>query len=193
MSKYKIDSNPVRANRLRELMSEEQLTQERLAEYIQCSQKTISRNLINCTISEPRAQKIIKAFPQYRLEWLLGYDDYKTVEDYNRHMTITNEFHDAMTKEFNYDRAVNLLFAYVSKRVCEREDIKDPKPLPPSSNANPDYYAFISAQLKDYAEFLYKSYLNNGKTNNAWRECRQLPLKPAKTSRAKDDNKPDNT
>lgn len=193
MSKYKVECNSVRADRLRELMREEHLTQDRLADYIQCSQKTISRNLINCTISEPRAQKIIKAFPKYRLEWLLGYDDYKTVDDYNRSLTIANEFRDAMTKEFTYDRAVDFLFACSSKKVCEREDIKDPKPLPPSSNANPDYYVFISAQLKDYAEFLYKSYLNNGKTNNAWRECRRLPLKPARTPRAKDDNKSDNT
>lgn len=47
------------------------------------SQQTISK-IINgtATLTEQMARTITEKFPKYRIEWLLGYDSFKTIDDY---------------------------------------------------------------------------------------------------------------
>ncbi len=57
-------------------------TQKRIGERIYLSETTIS-DIANkrADLTESNAESIIHLFPEYRLEWLLGYDDYKTIAD----------------------------------------------------------------------------------------------------------------
>lgn len=58
------------------------ITQKKLAEMLFISQQTISK-IANKSgnLTEETAERISKLFPQYRLQWLLGFDDFKTDDE----------------------------------------------------------------------------------------------------------------
>lgn len=69
--------------RLKELLTERKVTQERLSEILECSVQHVSL-IVNGKrrLTEENAQIIAKQFPPVRSDWLLGKDDYKTEYDY---------------------------------------------------------------------------------------------------------------
>lgn len=82
MSKTKTEINPIRAERLKVLIDREKLTQQEFAGKLFQSQQNISRIInLKTPLTESTAQDIIKLFPEYRLSWLLGIDDYMTESD----------------------------------------------------------------------------------------------------------------
>ena len=82
MSRKKTEMNPQRAENLKKLIEREDITQAELAERIHMTQQNISRIVqMRQPLTEETAKEIIQAFPGYRIEWLLGYDDYPTTGD----------------------------------------------------------------------------------------------------------------
>ena len=83
MSRPRVKINPKRGKNLKELCADEKISQAELAKKIFVSQQTISK-IINgtATLTEQMARAITEKFPKYRIEWLLGYDSFKTIDDY---------------------------------------------------------------------------------------------------------------
>lgn len=77
--------NPKCGQRLKIILKEQNTTQQQLSEMIHLTQVTIS-NIIcgKASLTDENADAIHVIFPQYRLQWLLGYDDYKTEEEIKR-------------------------------------------------------------------------------------------------------------
>lgn len=70
------EANQVRAKRLKEIMIREQLNQGEFAKRVGYTQQYISQiQKGKKQLSEAIARTVVRAFPDYRLEWLLGYDD----------------------------------------------------------------------------------------------------------------------
>lgn len=79
MSRKKVEINPIRGERLKMLLIENGVDQKELANKIGYTKEHISY-IINGrrNLTEDAAQAIIKQFPGTRIEWLMGYDDFKT-------------------------------------------------------------------------------------------------------------------
>jgi len=82
MPRPKVNINPICGKRLKEICDEQNISQSMLSEMIHISQQTISK-MINgkSSLTDQTARIIVGHFTEYRLEWLLGYDDYKTIFD----------------------------------------------------------------------------------------------------------------
>lgn len=83
MSRKKTEINPKRAKNVKELIKLEGITQKELADRIGHTPQNVS-NIVKMKIAltEETARDIIRAFPKYRLEWLMGYDEHKTNEEW---------------------------------------------------------------------------------------------------------------
>lgn len=80
MSRKKTEIDPVRAERVKILIDREGITQTEFAERIFQTQQNVSRIInLKTALTEETARDIVSAFPGYRIEWLLGYDDSMTV------------------------------------------------------------------------------------------------------------------
>ena len=79
MSRKKTEINPIRAERVKQLIEREGISQIDFANRIFQTQQNVSR-IINLkpALTEETARDIVTAFPEYRIEWLLGYDDSMT-------------------------------------------------------------------------------------------------------------------
>ena len=74
----------VRGERVKTIYKELGLTQGKFADRLNMQQSAISEMVNNVrTVTETTARAIVQVFPQYRFEWLMGYDDYKTLMDLN--------------------------------------------------------------------------------------------------------------
>lgn len=83
MSRPKTEINPIRAERVKTLIERENITQQQFADRIFQSQQNVSRILNQkSALTEETARAIVTAFPNYRIEWLLGYDDAPTHESW---------------------------------------------------------------------------------------------------------------
>ena len=82
MPRPKVKINPICGKRLKEICDEQNISQSMLSEMIHISQQTISK-MINgkSSLTDQTARIIVDCFTEYRMEWLLGYDDYKTMFD----------------------------------------------------------------------------------------------------------------
>ena len=79
MSRTKTEINPKRAENVKKLIEAEKITQTELADRIHMTQQNISRIVqMKQPLTEETARLIIEAFPDYRIEWFLGYDDIMT-------------------------------------------------------------------------------------------------------------------
>ena len=79
MSRNKTDINPIRAERVKKLIEREKISQVDFASRIFQTQQNVSRILnLKTALTEETARDIVTAFPEYRIEWLLGYDDSMT-------------------------------------------------------------------------------------------------------------------
>lgn len=83
MSRKKTEINPLRAERVKKIIELEKISQKDFADRTFQTQQNVSRIVKqHIGLTEEKAQDIVKAFPKYRIEWLLGYDDYMTFADY---------------------------------------------------------------------------------------------------------------
>lgn len=79
MSRKKTEINPIRAERVKTLIEREKISQTDFASKIFQTQQNVSRILnLKTALTEETARDIISAFPEYRIEWLLGYDNSMT-------------------------------------------------------------------------------------------------------------------
>lgn len=79
MSRKKTEINPIRAERVKKLIEREGISQIDFANRIFQTQQNVSRIInLKTALTEETAQDIVSAFPEYRIEWLLGYDDSMT-------------------------------------------------------------------------------------------------------------------
>ena len=85
MSKQKSEINPISAERVKEILRRENITQLQLSEKIFQTQQNVSR-IINekQALTKATAEAIVAAFPdrRYRAAYLLGYDDDLTEDDH---------------------------------------------------------------------------------------------------------------
>ena len=83
MSRKKTEINPIRAERVKKLIEREKISQVDFASRIFQTQQNVSRIInLKTALTEETAHDIISAFPKYRIEWLLGYDDDMTDGDH---------------------------------------------------------------------------------------------------------------
>lgn len=75
MARKKVEINPIRGERLKELLKELNIKQNELAKRIHISQQTISKIIQGkANLTEDTAKAIAKEFPAYSFDYLMGYD-----------------------------------------------------------------------------------------------------------------------
>lgn len=155
MSKKRTEINPLHAERIKALLKREHITQADLARAVFQTQQNICR-IANgkSALTEETARMIVKAFPEYRLPWLLGLDDYPTELDLRASYIL---------KADTRTQAVKNLLESALQEVCAREGIT---PLP--TITNPAEYVFLSAQLQDLAESLVWQYIKCRDYSHVW-------------------------
>lgn len=78
MARPKIEINVKRCERLKQIIEETGVKQNELAFNTGISQQAISSMVQKkANVTETTAEIIVKMFPQYSFEWLMGYTDYK--------------------------------------------------------------------------------------------------------------------
>ena len=164
----------VRLEHIKILLKRENIDQKDLAAQIDMEAQNFSRIMTKGTVTERTCRKIYKAYPQYRLSWLLGDSDHMTIDEY-----MGSQF----AKDKRYDTAVYNTLACALDRVCEYENIKEPRAL----NDDFDDYLLLSAQLKDYAEYIVSNYLKNNAHSYLWSLRKSKPIKVRRVSAS--DNK----
>ena len=70
-----------RVTRIKKILENEQIKQKDLADALDMEPQNFSRFMISGKVSEKTCRKIVALYPKYRIEWLLGYDDFMTLED----------------------------------------------------------------------------------------------------------------
>ena len=93
MTKKKGEINPICGERLKTIIKDEKISQKVFAKHICCSPEHLSA-IINGKkrLTEETAREVVKIFPEYRLEWLLGFDECKTARDiWKKHCRETDE------------------------------------------------------------------------------------------------------
>ena len=76
-----MEIDKTRGERLRMIALREDITQTKLSELLDCNPVHLSK-IVNGSrnLTEDMARKVVSLFPEYRLQWLLGYDDFATHE-----------------------------------------------------------------------------------------------------------------
>ena len=155
MSRKATEINPIRAERVKTLIKREKITQTKLSEMLFRSQQNISAIVkAKIALTEDTAKQIIKLFPAYRLQWLLGYDDI---------MLHTEELKQMINRKADTAEAINEVIRLVADEICAREKIKRP--------TIPFLYDFsiLQTQLHDYAELIISDYLKNRENSHFWK------------------------
>lgn len=154
MSKKATEINPIRAERVKTIIEREKIPQQEFARLTHQSQQNVSRIVKkHNSLTEENAREIIKAFPAYRLQWLLGYDDIMLEEDYNR------AFVDRMDAANN--AVITLLDASV-REICAREGID-----PPEIDNIPEFL-LLEAQIRDFTDGLVWNYIKHRSASHFW-------------------------
>lgn len=160
MSRQKTEINPIRAERLKTLISREKLKQNALANMIFQSQQNISRIIqLKQPLTEETAKDIINAVNEstgkhYRIEWLLGYDDTMTIDELK---------HQVIKRIDDVNKAVMTILDASVREVCAREGIS---PLPVIDN--PVEGLFLEAQLRDFADSIVWNYIKHREHSHLW-------------------------
>ena len=71
-----------RVSRIKKILEEQNLTQKDLADALDMEPQNFSRFMVSGKVSEKTCRKIVALYPEYRLSWLLGIDDYMTESDH---------------------------------------------------------------------------------------------------------------
>ena len=82
MSRKGEEFNPVCGIRVKQIIAREGLTNRAFAGLVHLSEKTVS-GMVNLRqkVTEVTAKEIVKAFPEYQVEWILGYTEYMTKQE----------------------------------------------------------------------------------------------------------------
>ena len=154
MSKKPTEINPVRADRVKTILERENVTQQRLAELIFQTQQNISRIMQKKQpLTEETAKAIIAACPEYRIEWLLGYDDI---------MTQTDEIRVLINNKVDAAEAIHQLIFLTAAEICKRENLPPPE-IPILE------YLELQDHLLDYTELILYDYLKNRDKSRFWK------------------------
>lgn len=82
MPRIPVKINPKCGERLKVICDEQGIKQYRLGQLIQKSEKTVSSMVKgHSSVTRDTAEAVVAVFPQYRIEWLLGFDDIKTKQE----------------------------------------------------------------------------------------------------------------
>lgn len=86
MPRKKVEINPIRGKRLKELLNDQKTDQKELSKQIFISAQTISK-IVNgkATLTEQTARLVIDKYPFYNFEWLMGYSDFKYNHSEKKH------------------------------------------------------------------------------------------------------------
>lgn len=141
-----------RVTRIKKILENEQIKQKDLADALDMEPQNFSRFMISGKVSEKTCRKIVALYPKYRIEWLLGYDDYPTIDDIKA--AYQEQFH-AM------NRATATILDNAVREVCHREGI-DPIVID-----NIPEFLLLEAQLKDFASSLIWNYIHR-KNSQVW-------------------------
>lgn len=120
MSRKKTEINPIRAERVKTLIEREGIKQTAFAEKIHMTQQNVSRIITGKNaLTEETARDIVEAFPDYRISWLLGYDDTMTWDQWKSSTTNEQHFDEIrkMIEEVTY--AMADAFLYAGERLKE--------------------------------------------------------------------------
>lgn len=110
--------DPVCAKRfgiiLDELKHQRGISQTEFAKRLNMAQQNVSK-LKNgkVVLSKEHAENITEAFPEYRAEWLLGLDDFKTREDYQDHLEEYSR--EALGQAMSERRSLRLGFLHLAR------------------------------------------------------------------------------
>lgn len=158
MSRKREIINPIRGERLRIIIKEVEGTKKgrnmRFAEKFNYTPEHISQILRgNKNLPEHFAREIVAAYPLYRIEWLLGVDDYKTLDELKKH------YNDTFT---SIDNGILALLNNSLMEVCLCEGIEVP------TLDNIPELLFLEAQIKDYADSLMWNYIKRKQQSHIW-------------------------
>lgn len=94
MSRPKAEINVKRCERLKQIIKEQGIKQTELSEETGISQQAISAMVQGkANVTETTAEIMVEKFPQYSVEWLLGFTDYKNnAEEFG--MTVSQMQHE---------------------------------------------------------------------------------------------------
>jgi len=166
-----VEPSIIRFERITELLDREKLTRKAFAESLGREPGNVSRILKSQKISEDFIDQVISTYPDYRKEWLLGYDEIPTHTEQaaaaERGRTVT---------------APILVLEAAVKEVCARENI----PVPHLDNI-PELL-LIEAQLKDYAVSLMWNYIKYKDNSFTWSYLNQVEEAANRKRRKERDN-----
>jgi len=134
-------------------MEREGLKQIDLADLIDMEPQNFSRIMRSGKVSEKTCQKIVAAFPEYRVEWLLGYDDFMTKSDWKK---------DYIDRKDSANNAAIQLLDSALREVCLREEMEVPV------LDNIPELLLLEAQLKDFADSLMWNYVKHRNHSHVW-------------------------
>ena len=148
--------NYKRCENLKELLDEvkkkdrEKNTQANIAERIYISQQELSK-IVNkhANLTEETAKRIIEEFPEYRLNWLLGYDTFKTYPDELAHYT--NQIVDGWKQQDNLYAALMFIIHSMGYDVAF-----DSNCFCIIDNENEDYAILSLSEAKYYYDELFQ-------------------------------------
>ena len=165
MSKRKTEINPIRADRVKELIQREKITQKGLAKLIHQTPQNINRicNKQNA-LTEDTAKEIIKAFPQYRYEWLMGIDDFMTKADF---------WKNGVLSECATQNSIKTLLsdAFVELSQFQKTDV-----VQNLSDIPQEEYELMEAQIRDFAKCIAWNYLHQ-ENSHFWRREKRIDEK----------------
>lgn len=163
MGRKKENINPVCGRNLKVLLSDNKMTQKRLAEELGYTEQHISL-IIKGTrrMTEETARKIVALFPGTRYEWLMGYDGFRTemekalssAVDELKLVAINRDFIKALLFENGFElQQFGGLFKY-----GERAPIKRLNGEVVSSISEVEYTALIK-ELWQYGSYLIQKHI----------------------------------
>ncbi len=145
-----VEPSMIRFERITELLERENLTRKAFAESLDREPGNVSRILKSKKISEDFIDQVIATYPDYRKEWLLGYDKCPTHTELKQAKAIGALSNAPLTMlEGSY------------RLVCAREN------LPVETLSDTMQLAFLVAQLQDYSDFLMWDYVKRKKDRDS--------------------------
>ena len=163
MARPRVKINPERGKRLKNLCEWEGITQQNLAEKIHISQQTVSQMVQGkSTVTEQTAEEIAAAFPKYRKEWLLGFDDFPTEDSKLSDM--------ARMIDDIYHSVLLLVGAIAEKNGYKRIDTNLARGMVFASDdggkliiSNEDYEKMLEEEIIAYTDFRFKRLIEKSK------------------------------
>lgn len=168
MARKKTEIIPKRADRMRIIMNEQGMTQEKFADKVGTSQQTISKILCyKIPLTSELIDGIHIAFPDYSAEWIKGETDYKNANEIIQH--ITSKINKSV--KANIDREEKMLVTFkqlVSSCGYAYSDGVIKKQIPNGDKLSPydlKFYESLSVPVShDEIDFLYSSFESIVKT-----------------------------